>query len=420
MSVRLRVAAEVSNEFAMVTTDYRSLIETIARRAGDLIGDGCSVALLDADGESLSNVAIAHRDPELESVWRAHVGGLRMSRNARSPLATAVRTGQPLLVPEIAPETVTAEVDDALKPLATRLQVHSLAVAPIRANRSTIGALLLQRSRPGCPYGEEDLALLQDLADRAGLAIENARLYRDLERQVRQRTAELEAANRELDAFSYSVAHDLRAPLRSIDGFSQAVLEDYGDRLDAEGQGYLRRVRDSAQQMANLIDDLLTLSRVARSELHREAVDLTVLAHAVIGRLRASQPEREVDVRIAEGLVCSGDARLLGIALDNLLGNAWKFTCKRPLARIELSARQEGERREFLVRDNGAGFDMAHARNLFGAFQRLHRADDFEGTGIGLATVQRIVHRHGGRIRAEGEVDRGATFFFTLDGEAPA
>jgi light-regulated signal transduction histidine kinase (bacteriophytochrome) len=223
-----------------------------------------------------------------------------------------------------------------------------------------------------------------------------------------------ESAKRELEAFSYSVAHDLRAPLRSIDGFSQALLEDYSDKLDATGRAHLKTVRQSAQHMAQLIEDLLMLARVTQSELRRDQVDLSQLARSTVARLQGAQPDREVDVRIADGLVAHGDGRLLAIAIENLLSNAWKFTAKCPLARIEMGRTPVDGRVVYFVRDNGAGFDMAYASKLFGVFQRLHSAGEFEGTGIGLATVQRIVRRHGGRIWAQGEVDRGAAFYFTL------
>jgi len=223
-----------------------------------------------------------------------------------------------------------------------------------------------------------------------------------------------EASNRELESFSYSVAHDLRAPLRSIDGFSQALLEDYGDKLDEDGRKYLRFVRESSQLMAQLIDDMLTLSRVTRQNLDRSAVDLSALARATHARLQRSEPERSVEVAIQEALVDQGDARLLAVVFDNLLGNAWKFTSKRTGARIEFGETTKDGIRAYFVRDNGAGFDMAYASKLFGVFQRLHAAHDFEGTGVGLATVQRIVHRHGGRVWAEGKVDAGATFYFNL------
>jgi PAS domain S-box-containing protein len=237
----------------------------------------------------------------------------------------------------------------------------------------------------------------------------------------KQATAELSAAksaaedaNRELETFSYSVAHDLRTPLRAIDGFSQALTEDYGDRLDAEGRRYLVRVRQSAQRMAELIDDLLTLSRVTRSELRRDRVDLSALAHTVLATLQRLEPERRVEVVIAPGLVIDADPHLAAIALDNLLGNAWKFTAKRSDARIELGQTICDGVAVCYVRDNGAGFDMAYRDKLFGVFQRLHPETEFPGTGIGLATVARIAQRHRGRVWAEGAPGEGATFYFTL------
>ncbi len=223
-----------------------------------------------------------------------------------------------------------------------------------------------------------------------------------------------EAAIQELEAFSYSVAHDLRAPLRAIDGFSQALEEDLGGKLEAESKDHLERVRSAAQHMALLIDGLLGLSRLTRGELARERVDLTRIARQAAARLRDGAPDRQVDLVVQDGLEVEGDARLLTAAMDNLLGNAWKFTAKCAKPRIEVGRRTEGGGPVFFVRDNGAGFEQAYAHKLFGAFQRLHSTTEFEGSGIGLATVQRIVRRHGGRVWAQGEKDRGATFYFTL------
>jgi light-regulated signal transduction histidine kinase (bacteriophytochrome) len=224
-----------------------------------------------------------------------------------------------------------------------------------------------------------------------------------------------DAANQELESFSYSVAHDLRAPLRSIDGFSQALLEDCAEQLDDRGKEYLHHIRASTRRMAQLIDDLLGLSRLSRAELHRMRVDLSMLARSVVEALRASDQGRSVTCVIQDDVWATGDARLLRAALENLLGNAWKFTNKQPEARIECGARTDQQPIVYFVRDNGAGFDMRYAGKLFGVFQRLHAVDEFEGTGIGLATVQRIVRRHGGRVWADGEVDRGASFYFTLE-----
>ncbi|MFQ5862914.1 MAG: ATP-binding protein [Candidatus Brocadiales bacterium] len=225
---------------------------------------------------------------------------------------------------------------------------------------------------------------------------------------------ELAATNKELEAFSYSVSHDLRAPLRGIDGFSKALLEDYTDKLDPQGRDYLQRVRVASQRMGQLIEDLLNLSRITRSEMRHEEVNLSAIAKTVAAELQEMQPERQVEFVIAEGVVAQGDERLLQVALNNLLNNAWKFTIKRPRARIEFGVTRHEGKLAYFVRDNGAGFDMAYADKLFGAFQRLHKPSEFEGTGIGLAIVQRIIHRHGGRVWAEGAVEKGATFYFTL------
>ena len=223
-----------------------------------------------------------------------------------------------------------------------------------------------------------------------------------------------EAANGELEAFSYSVAHDLRAPLRAVDGFGHALLEDYGEKLDDEGRRHLQRMREAAKNMGRLIDSLLELGRVTKIGLRSQQVDLSELARASAQRLRESQPNRDVAFVIGEGFTERGDPALLGAALENLLSNAWKFTRNRQDARIEFGLVREGVERAYFVRDNGAGFDMAFASKLFGVFQRLHTPREFEGTGVGLVTVQRIVRRHGGRVWAEGKVGEGACFHFTL------
>lgn len=238
---------------------------------------------------------------------------------------------------------------------------------------------------------------------------------RELNDTLRARSADLETINRELEAFSYSVSHDLRAPLRAIDGFSSTLLSDYGEHLDDKGKDRLNRVRAAAQRMAALIDDLLKLSRVSRSEINREAVNLTQLADEVMEALRQGEPQRYVQFKVQADLTTQGDTRLMRVVMDNLLGNAWKFTGQRADAQIEVGNQSNDTNPVYFVRDNGAGFDMAYSDKLFGAFQRLHDARDFPGTGIGLATVQRVIHKHGGQIWAESAVDQGTTFYFTLD-----
>jgi len=254
-----------------------------------------------------------------------------------------------------------------------------------------------------------------DITERKRAEEEIRKLNADLEQRVIERTAQFEAANKELEAFSYSVSHDLRAPLRGIDGWSMALLEDYGSQLDEQAREYLERVRSETQRMGHLIDDLLQLSRLTRVEMRTERVNLSGMAQRIAVRLQEGESQRQVKFKIQKGLSARGDAHLLEIALTNLLDNAFKFTSKIPNARIEFGQTKLEGQRAFFVRDNGAGFDMAFSKKLFGAFQRMHTASDFPGTGIGLATVQRIIHRHAGRIWAEAVVNQGATFYFTLE-----
>jgi PAS domain S-box-containing protein len=267
--------------------------------------------------------------------------------------------------------------------------------------------------------GEADEALytgfVRDISERKRAEDEWQRLNTELEERVRRRTSQLQAAMNELEAFSYSVSHDLRAPLRSIDGFSHALAEDAGTLLPAEAARHLDRIRAATQRMGTLVDDLLRLSKASRGELKRETIDVSDLAHRIATELGRQEPTRPVTFDIAPALVAQGDARLLRVALENLLDNAWKFTRHRTNARIEVGRTSPDEATAaFFVRDNGAGFDPTYAEKLFGPFQRLHTASEFPGNGIGLATVRRIVHRHGGRVWAEGEPDRGACFYFTL------
>jgi len=341
-----------------------------------------------------------------------------------SIIGQAFRTHQPVVVDEY-------QTWEFSMPAIASSGVQSSVGVPLLMNDRPVGCLVVHNYERR-PFDGPQVQLLTLFAAQVAGALEAARLYEEsqqrraeaeaareqiralnaeLERRVYERTAELEAANRELEAFSYSVSHDLRAPLRSMDGFCQVLLEDYGEALDDEARGYLRRVRAASQRMAQLIDDLLKLSRITRTEMRREPVDLSRLARTIADDLRSGQPDRKAQFHIAQGLLANGDPRLLRVVLDNLLSNAWKFTSKHATACIEFGA---CDGRTFFVRDDGAGFDMAYTDKLFGPFQRLHGMTEFEGTGIGLATVQRIINRHGGRAWAEGEVEHGACFYFSL------
>jgi signal transduction histidine kinase len=305
---------------------------------------------------------------------------------------------------------------------------------PLVSRGKVIGALTIQSVQESA-FSLEDIAVFQTMADQLANAVSNAALYdelqdeltrrrrveveirrlnTELEKRVQQRTAALEDATREMESFSYSVSHDLRAPLRSISSYSRILAKDFGHQLDEEAVRMLQRVTDSASFMSGLIDDLLRLSRVTRQGLSISLVDLTALAQVSVEELQQEHPEHRPNVKIASGLGARGDERLLRLVLGNLLSNAWKFTSRTTDPRIEFAAEVRNDETVFYVRDNGAGFDMRYATRLFGTFQRLHSQDEFPGMGIGLAIVQRVIHRHGGRVWAEGKPHQGAAFFFTL------
>jgi PAS domain S-box-containing protein len=295
---------------------------------------------------------------------------------------------------------------------ATRAPTLDVALTTAAGRR--IGSIQVWERRPGSFTQGDERALVQ-LADLAAIGLENARLYGELEERVRSRTRELEQSNRELEAFSYSVSHDLRGPLRAIAGFTGLLRERHYDTMESDSRRYLDRIVAGTQRMSSLIDDLLELGRVTRVELKRELVDLSAVVQGIVNRMVEAAPERDTAVTIEPDHRAQCDLRLMEIALENLLDNAWKFTATRRPTQIRFGATAGADgSRVFFLQDNGVGFDPRYAANLFGVFERLHAPSEYPGTGVGLATVQRIVHRHGGRIWAEAEVDRGATFYFTL------
>jgi light-regulated signal transduction histidine kinase (bacteriophytochrome) len=319
--------------------------------------------------------------------------------------------------------------------ILSQFQVRANLAVPLLQGENLWGLLCIHQCLAPREWQKIEIEFVSQIANHLGVALKHAELMAELQAEIVERQQaeqavqtlnqglqraiiEMKAVNKELEAFSYSVSHDLRAPLRSIDGFSQALIEDCQEALDTTGQDYLRRIRAATQRMGYLIDDLLNLSRMTRCEMRMEAVDLSLLASNICTELQDSQPERQVEFVIQTGLIIQGDVRLLNVLLVNLLNNAWKFTSKHPTARIEFGMIPfKSGIPTYFVRDDGAGFDMSYVDKLFAPFQRLHSLQEFPGNGIGLATVQRIVHRHGGSVWAEATVDRGATFYFTLVAE---
>jgi two-component system NtrC family sensor kinase len=368
--------------------------------AETLRAEGYDVVLANSGEEALALLSVQPVDCVLLDLMMPGIGGeetCRRVKNAPSVRDTPLIMLTALEDREAMIRGLGAGADDFIAKSSDLAVLKARVLAQIRRKQ----------------FEDENRHIREQLLRKEHEASE-ARASRALAEMRARLLEDLEHKNRELEAFSYSVSHDLRAPLRAIDGFSQVLLEDYCDKLDEGGQGHLRRIRAASQRMGHLIDAMLSLARITRADLQREPVDLAVVATAVAAQLRATQPEREVEFIIPKTLEVVGDPHLLRALLENLLGNAWKFTRARSPAIIELGVLGREDPPVYVVRDNGAGFDMAYASKLFAPFQRLHAASDFAGTGIGLATVKRIVDRHGGRVWAEGVVDRGATVHFTL------
>jgi len=538
-NARLKVMSDLTHEMAG-ETDFAALVELVARRLAEHLGDGCAVRLLDDSGNEFDRriTASHHRDPALAQDYRT-IAATQPTKRGEGLSGRIVETGEPVLLPEYSMAEIIAVAPPQYRAALERLDAASLLAVPLRARGRNIGAMIMVRGSASPAFSVDDLRLAQDLADRAAIAIDNLRTssalrksearkaavkqaaldgiivmdhegriveanpascklfgyrrdelvgsllaeriippdlrelhtrglarylatseanvlgkrvelramcadgrelpvevavvridtegepmftgyVRDITERQRAAKAEVlaaekeaaEAANAELRAFNYSVAHDLRAPLRAIGGFASLLAEDHAESLPPEAKRLLDRVVSNTESMTQLIDALLSLSRVSQADIHPERVDLSALAAKIGDELRAADQERDVELVVENGLVANADPRLLRAVLENLLGNAWKFT-RGVHARIEV-ARDASNDATFVVRDNGAGFDQANAQRLFAPFQRLHSQKEFEGTGIGLATVQRIVRRHGGKVWAESTPRAGASFFVSL------
>jgi two-component system, NtrC family, sensor kinase len=368
--------------------------------ASALRDEGYDVVLAHSGEEAIDMLAVQNVDCILLDLMMPGMGGQEACRRIK---ASSALRNTPLIM-----LTAVEDRQALIEGLSTGADDYIAKSNEFDVLRARIQAQIRRKQF------EDENRRIRDQLLRSELEAGEARAARELAEAKAVLVEELKYKNKELEAFSYSVSHDLRAPLRSIDGFSQALIEDYGEGLDETARNYLNRIRAAAQRMAALIDDMLLLSRISRAQVNRERVDLSALAQSVAEELKNQNPEHSVTVEIEPDLATHADRGLMRVLLDNLLGNAWKFTARTSKAQIELRARAQGLDTVFFVKDNGAGFDMAHASVLFQPFQRLHDAADFPGTGIGLATVQRVVDHHGGRIWAEGTVGHGATVFFTI------
>ena len=410
---RLQALAESAQIFAEASIDLPLLLGLVARRFSELVGEAANIRLI--EGSALVPVATYHPDPEINEYLRA--------AHDQTPLklgdgisGKVIETGEPYFEPDLDFEEFKKHVAPAFVPIFEKIGITGMIVVRLRARGINLGYLSLFRnskSRP--PYTRDDLNLVKDLADRAALAIDNTLLLDGLERRVAERTQTLELANRELEAFAFSVSHDLRSPLHRIDAFAQILEESCGENLDAKGRETIAIIRQNAQQMGRLIEDLLRLSRLGHRAIQPVSeIDMREVVEVVLEGIRAAHPEVQLDLRVGEMPRAIGNAELLRQVWVNLLDNAVKYSRRRPVAVVEVAGHRERGEVFYTVKDNGAGFDPQYADKLFGVFQRLHSDSEFEGTGVGLALVHRIVSRHGGRVWAEGQVDRGATFGFRL------
>jgi signal transduction histidine kinase len=417
---RLKFLTEASNVLGS-SLDYSETLKNLANMVTPEIADWCAIDEVEEDGE-IKRLVVSHVDPGKISFAYELQQKYPSDPNASNGLYEVIRNRKPQLYHDISQDLLESMAynQEHLR-LIQELGIRSAILVPLLNRDKIYGIMTLVLSDSGRLFHENDLEFAKELARRATLAIENAKMYKEvqesnneLELRVNKRTIELENINKELESFSYSVSHDLRAPLRSIDGFSNKILKDYSNLFDDQAKDYFNRVMNASRHMGHLIDDLIKLARISRIDMKMEEINLSAIARSIVSELKESNPERKESIYIQDNMMIRGDRNLIHIAMQNLLGNAWKYTKNKPETEIEFSTIQKDDQLIYFIRDNGAGFDMRYADKLFGAFQRLHSLAEFEGTGIGLATVQRIIRRHQGTIWAESEVDKGTTLFFTF------